>query len=237
MVMRGSSIIAVLRHADYHQPLGVPSASLPYPLTKKGELQAKSAAKAILSFCNSSNLQIIPVIDTSKFLRAYQTGALIAEALKHETGDQYVLAEYTELAERSVGAVANLTVSEIEQLLDQDLRYDTPPHDWKSNSYYCLPFQGAESLISAGARVAAHLQKIAGELDVSVTPSLKIVIGHGAAIRHAAVHLGFMDLRNAAGCSMHHASALYICRKKDCHWSIVEGRWKQRVNKHDTAID
>jgi len=235
--MGKSSIIAVLRHADYHQPLDVPSATLPYPLTEQGKLQAKSAAKGILDFCNRHNLEIDTVIDTSRMLRAYQTGSLISEVLKHETGLSYELTEYSELAERSVGAVANLTVTQIEKLLEQDPRYASPPPDWKSSSYYSLPFQGAESLINAGARVAAYFQKLADKLGGSKNPHLKIVVGHGAAIRHAAVHLALLNLNEAANFSMHHASALYLYREDNYRWTIVEGYWKLRNKEYDTAID
>tara|TARA_R110002072_G_scaffold1780_13_gene14979 strand:- start:61641 stop:62330 length:690 start_codon:yes stop_codon:yes gene_type:complete len=218
--MYTTPVFALTRHGDYRQPQGVPSALLPYPLTEEGIVQARAAGLVCEGFAKDNKLTVLPVLDCSRQLRAWQTATLLAESM---TGE-YTVDEYPELSERSVGAVANLTVQQIEAVLSDDPRYGAPPDDWKSDSHYCLPFQGAESLIQAGERVAAHIQQ---QIQTITQPCLKIIVGHGAAIRHACVQLGILDLSTVRTVSMHHAAPVFITYS-DGQWRKVGGQWKLR---------
>lgn len=219
-------VIALIRHGDYHQPLGVPSALLPYALTNQGESQARQAAAELTDFAAARGLTIANGLHSSRQLRAWQTASIIAA----ELGSGFTVSEFAELAERSVGAVANLTVAQIEQILREDPRYAEPAAGWKSDSHYCLPFQGAESLMQAGARVAAHIEESANNI---VDPScLKVIVGHGAAIRHGCAHLNILDLEMVRSISMHHAKPVYISRQSGV-WRHVAGEWKSRKSQAD----
>lgn len=220
-----SSVIAILRHADYEQPANVPSAWLPYPLTEVGASQAREAVPAITAFAETGGLTICPVIDSSRMLRAWQTARILATGLGLATID-----EFDDLAERSVGAAANLTTIEIEQLLAVDPRYSGAPQGWKSSTDYRLPFQGAESLNEAGLRVAGHVDSCMKGLP---SASLKIIVGHGASIRHAAMHLGILARDQVGAVSMFHARPVFL-RKTGHKWEKVGGDWKSRTSNEVT---
>ncbi len=222
-------VVALLRHADYEQPADVPSAHLPYPLTAEGIVQAKQGASQLLDLIREQNLKISPVIECSRMLRAWQTASLIAEYFE-AAGISVTLTEFDALAERSVGAAANLTVAQIEQILANDPRYEQPAGNWKSTSDFRLPFQGAESLSEAGARVAAHLEHAA---DGCTDGELKIVVGHGASMRHAAAHLGVLSRDEVGLYSMYHAAPVLIARV-DGRWLQVAGEWKLRQRPEDS---
>jgi len=250
--MPSLSVIALIRHGDYRQPVGVPSALLPYQLTDLGFQQARDAAASCVIYAEQNGLTIDPILDSSMQLRAWQTATLMAESFSEEQADvaaAFGVQEFSDLSERSVGAVANLSVAAIELLLAEDPRYPSPPPGWKSNSHYCLPFQGAESLTEAGKRVAHHLQWRADQFDLlpNQLPNqlskqlskqlynqqrLKIVVGHGAAIRHACVHLGLLDLESVSTISMHHARPVFVA-KDDTGWHMVGGAWKSRSANND----
>ena len=238
--MHKSSVIALIRHGDYQQPIGVPSALLPYQLTDLGFHQARDAAASCVNYAAQLGLTIDPILDSSMQLRAWQTATLMAESFfkekpceefneESDVVGSFGVEEFSDLSERSVGAVANLTVSAIEKLLTDDPRYAQPPSGWKSNSQYCLPFQGAESLLQAGERVAGHVQWRMEQLNEPFDKRrLKIIVGHGAAIRHACVHLGLLELESVAAISMHHARPIFIA-KEEFGWRMVGGAWKLRT--------
>lgn len=165
-------------------------------------------------------------------LRAWQTADIIAARLKQLLGQDFSIAEYSELAERSVGAMANLTVDEIENIMALDPRYAAPPSGWKSNSDYCLPYQGAESLNQAGCRVAGHLESVCESMLKEGIDCLKIVVGHGASIRHAALQMGLLTREGVGQVSMYHAVPVYLSRRQDC-WVKLAGEWKVRVKDSD----
>ncbi len=217
-------VIAILRHADYEQPADVPSAWLPHPLTEGGVRQAQDAASLVRDFARANDLTIDPVIDASHMLRAWQTADILRGRLELQSVE-----EFEALAERSVGAVANLTTGEIEELLFADPRYDTPPAGWKSDTDYQLPFQGSESLFQAGERVAQHIMG----RESGMSPSqLKIIVGHGASLRHAAMHLGILNRENVGRVSMFHAKPVFLAREGG--WQKVGGAWKPRNNNEVT---
>ena len=232
--------IALIRHGDYEQPADVPSALLPYGLTTKGADQARACVALIHAFCRSHQLVVRPVLHCSRQLRAYQTATIIAAGLKdggagdiyggEAGGADYVVEEFGELAERSVGAMANLTMQAIESIVDADPRYPSLPEGWKSSSDYCLPYQGAESLRQAGTRVAAHICRF----WPAIAPrQVQVIVGHGAAIRHAAAKLGILAEADIARLSMHHARPVFITCDNAGGWHQVGGEWKTRQRAGD----
>lgn len=225
--------MTLIRHGDYHQPEAVPSALLPYALTREGEQQARVASEPVLDFSKRHGLDCLDTIDCSLQLRAWQTANLLAESMTSHLNQPFQIEEFPALSERSVGAMANLSVIEIEKIISLDPRMSNPPRCWKSNSEYRLPFQGAESLMEAGKRVADHIEALA-DTHVATTDrgSLKIVVGHGASIRHAALHLGLLSLDNVSKVSMHHARPIFIT-KKDGEWRLLAGDWKLREHSND----
>jgi len=225
--------IALIRHGDYQQPVGVPSALLPYPLTLKGEAQARQCGGLILDFCRTQNLRLVPQLDCSRQLRAWQTATLIAEAVSLETQPNAAIlqvSEFESLSERSVGAVANLDIATIAAIVAADPRYSPLPNGWKSDRNFRLPFQGAESLQMAGERVASHLRDA---WQVLMEGELKVIVGHGAAMRHAAAQLGLLTASQVAGLSMHHAQPVYISRDEQGNWFQLAGEWKIRRQAGD----
>lgn len=209
----GKRVLALIRHGAYAQPPGVPSAHLPYALTVEGRVQAAEAALRIAAWAEAEGLEVDDVIDCSRMLRAWETATLIGAALTARTGQRFVCHEFESLAERSVGAAANLSVDAIEALLRDDPRYELPARGWKRDAEYCLPFQGAESLAQAGERVARHLAACGRGRAERCQPgrdSLKLVVGHGGAFRHAASSLGALSPEQVADLSMQYCDPIYF---------------------------
>ncbi|WP_428354092.1 histidine phosphatase family protein [Methyloprofundus sp.] len=227
-------IAALIRHGDYQQLSDTPSAHQPFALNAKGLTQGTELAAILNSFCNAQQCQIQPMIATSKLLRAWQTAQQLLIDLNQP---RMQIQQYADLAERCVGSVANLTVAQIRELIKLDPRLDDLPSDWKSDSHYCLPFQGAESLLDAGQRVAKLLT---AEIQIlqqqSSSDQLKIFVGHGAAFRHAAYHLGIIDYEQIALLSMFHCQPVYIECLQDGSWQHIGGAWKIR-SEHSQYTD
>ncbi len=226
-------IAALVRHGDYHQLAGTPSAHQPFPLTPRGESQARNAATAIGETIRSEGWDLCPVIDSSRMLRAWQTARIISDLLAETDASPLRLESFEQLAERGLGSAANLSVAQIEAVLACDPRFEAPPENWKANSRFRLPLQGAESLLEAGERVAAHLrQRMTALGKVSARDSLKLFVGHGAAFRHAAFVLGVLEWDDIARLSMHHAQPVYLEMLKEGVWRHVRGNWKIRATSH-----
>ncbi|HYQ71418.1 MAG TPA: histidine phosphatase family protein [Gammaproteobacteria bacterium] len=223
-------IAALIRHGDYAQLPDTPSAHQPFPLTADGERQAREAAASIRDACTRNGWQLEADIDSSRMLRAWQTARIIAFELADLAPSGLTVTSFDTLAERSVGAVANLSLTQIEEVIHRDPRFPDLPEDWKSDSHYRLPLQGAESLVEAGERVAAHLQACAAGLAVTPdVPRLKLFVGHGAAMRHAAWHLGVLEFTQIAQLSMYHGRPVYIECRPDGSWHHAGGDWKVRL--------
>lgn len=226
------SIIAILRHADYNQPSGVPSALLPYPLTDMGVAQAEAAAESLAAFSRDNHVPILPDLHSSHMLRAWQTARVIGDCLEQVFACEFNVLEFDVLAERNVGAMANLTVTQIEDIMAADPRYAAPPTNWKSSSDFCLPFQGAESLVTAGQRVAGHCRDAIATLDQRDNPCIRVIVGHGASIRHAAMDLGLLKADEVSSVSMYHASPMYLTCENGV-WQLLSGKWKPRTKSTD----
>jgi len=219
-------LAALIRHGDYHQRSGAPSAHQPYPLNVAGQEHARQAAATVRDVLQQYDWQLDPIIESSRMLRGWQTAQIIAETLDSPATS---VESFDALAERGMGSLANLTVSEIEQILKQDPRYPEAPPDWKSNSNYCLPLQGAESLMQAGRRVAGHLrERMAALPENAKVDQLKLFVGHGAAFRHAAHHLGVLAFDQIAALSMYHGRPVFLENLPDGSWQQVAGEWKVR---------
>lgn len=222
-------IAAIVRHGDYHQRHQTPSAHQPFALTERGTIQAQAAAQSIRVMLEQTGWNLYNAMDCSRLQRAWQT----AEIMRTELSDCFLqpanLLQTDSLAERGLGSAANLSVAEIEAILAQDPRYSSPPADWKSNSHYCLPLMGAESLMQAGERVAYHLrcrlQQLAAEV---IDDTLQVFVGHGAAFRHAAHLLGVLQFEQIAALSMHHGEPIYLEYHPGGDWTQVGGYWKVR---------
>jgi 2,3-bisphosphoglycerate-dependent phosphoglycerate mutase len=154
---------------------------------------------------------------------------------------RFSVAEFLALSERSVGAGANLSVDAIAEALALDPRHPPLPPGWKAHPRFRLPVPGAESLLMAGARVAAHIEARVHELRQAPPGSgglLKLFISHGGALRHAAVCMGALELETVAKVSMHHCGYVLVEHSPDPdggpgRWHMIGGRWKQRSSATD----
>jgi 2,3-bisphosphoglycerate-dependent phosphoglycerate mutase len=230
-------IAALIRHGDYRQLADTPSAHQPFPLTAEGEDQSLQAASAIRDALDKQGWTLSAKIDSSRLLRAWQTAHIICDSLADCLPLPAELDSFDALAERSLGSAANLSIARIESIIREDPRFTELPADWKSNSHFRLPLQGAESLMQAGERVADHLQQQMQALaDSASTDSLRLFVGHGAAFRHAAHHLGLLSFEQIAQLSMYHAQPVYIEYLPGNGWRHIEGEWKIR-SQHSEYTD
>ena len=225
-------IAAIIRHGDYYQIPGAPSAHQPFPLNADGEKQAAESADSIASILRQHNWSLNPEIDCSRMLRGWQTAQIIADSLGEKLSRQLQLQSFDELAERSVGCAANLTSEQIRDIIHNDPRYTDLPDDWKSNSEYRLPLQGAESMLEAGERVASHLLRRMSALPDEDTDTLKLFVGHGAAFRHAAYHLGVLSFGQLRELSMFHCQPVLIEYLPGGAWRHIGGEWKLRSEQN-----
>ncbi|WP_425049254.1 histidine phosphatase family protein [Psychromarinibacter sp. S121] len=220
--MADRGYVAFLRHGDYRQRAGAPSARQPYPLTEKGLRQAADGADALAAMVAAHGLTLAPVIYSSRQLRAWQTADAVADRLRSLGHRVDGIEQTSALAERGLGSAANLTVDEIESVLRDDPRYGAPPVGWKSDSDYRLLLEGAESLMDAGQRVARHI-------EATTQPGLVTIhVGHGASFRHACCCLGILEKAQIAALSMFHAQPSLICHEPDGSWQHLDGAWKIR---------
>lgn len=230
-------IAALIRHGDYHQLADTPSAHQPFPLNARGMEQAKQAALQMRSTLEgtfeSSDWTLDSEVDSSMLLRAWQTARIFCDELSDRFPSPPVIGCHEALAERGLGSAANLTTRQIAEVIAADPRYETPPVDWKSDSHYRLPLQGAESLMEAGHRVAEHMTRQMARMaregahDESCN-RVKLFFGHGAAFRHAAHLLGVLAFDDIARLSMYHAEPVYLEYDADGDWRHLAGRWKVR---------
>jgi 2,3-bisphosphoglycerate-dependent phosphoglycerate mutase len=217
-------IAALIRHGDYHQLADVPSAQQPFPLTAEGREQAHKGAAELMDVITARGWSLYPDIDSSNMLRAWQTAQIVAGGCGAKS-----VACFDALAERGLGCAANLTLAQIEHILRDDPRYPPPPANWKADHHYSLPLQGAESLIEAGRRVAEHIERRMADLTrAGGGARVAVFVGHGAAFRYAAFHLGALQLDRVAALSMHHGRPVLLESSADGRWRHVAGEWKLR---------
>ena len=230
------TIAALVRHGEYHQQADTPSAHQPYSLTTEGKLAVLDAADDFADLLEQQALTLADRVDSSHMLRAWQTAMIFVDRLYQHDMPTTLIDSYDSLAERGVGSVANLSIQHIEKLIVEDPRYEEPPLGWKSDSHYCLPFQGAESLMQAGQRVAGHLQHQMQVLSSTAhVDTVKLFVGHGAAFRHAAHHLGILEFEQLARLSMFHAQPVLLEYIVDGGWRHILGDWK--IRDMDNGLD
>lgn len=220
---------AFIRHGAYEQLSNTPSALQPFELTSAGEREVRAQARAFAQFLITSRYQLDPVIDCSTLLRAWQTAQIYAEELNAYFSDKPTIKQYSSLCERSVGAAANLSIHDIERVISIDPRFATPPKGWKSDSDYCLPFDGAESLMQAGERVARHINNWRNSSQALQSGDIKLFVGHGASIRHAAFQLDIINFCDIKKLSMHYGHPV-VLEFNDSKLQPVRlyGDWKHR---------
>ena len=206
-------MLAWIRHGEYAQPPGVPSAHLPHGLTPRGQEQARAAAHAVSQYAAQHALEIHAILDCSRLRRAWETAHLLARELERLGSPALTVQEFDDLGERGLGAAANLTIEQIEAVLAADPRFEVPPPGWKRDPSYVLPLPGAESLEHAGRRVARHVT--ARMRALTGRSSLKLFVGHGGAFRHAARELGLLSAADVQRLSMQHATPLYFEHRTD----------------------
>ena len=222
-------IAALIRHAAYRQLPETPSAHQPFPLTDDGVTQAHQAGVALRETVEQNGWALSPSVDSSLLLRAWQTAQIIVDELVDRFPQSPQITGFDELAERGLGSAANLTISQIEAIIREDPRFPELPVDWKSNSRFRLPLQGSESLLEAGERVATHMNRQMETLTESITTdTLKLFIGHGAAFRHAAYHLGVLNFEQIAQLSMYHVKPVFLEFRPGHGWRHIGGEWKVR---------
>lgn len=211
-----------LRHSEYEQPKGVPSALLPHPITKEGIEQAENGAEKLVKFFKSKGMSPKRIVSSS-LLRAYQTSLIFKKTIEKELNISLELIETDNLTERKLGAMANLTVKEIESVIAKDPRLENPPKGWKSSRDYKLPFIGAESLKDAGKRVFETINE-------ECKNGLTIFVGHGASFRNAAIEFKFLKEEDLPKLSMHNSEPLGF-ENSNGKWELVFGDWKIRDKK------
>ncbi|MGS2743390.1 histidine phosphatase family protein [Halomonas sp. LS-001] len=220
--------LALIRHGEYAQLAQTPSALQPFPLTRKGAEDVRCQAHQFGEWLSTSGYQLNTEIHCSTLLRAWQTAEIYREELAAVGAGHLSTRSFSALCERSVGAVANLSVKEIESIVALDPRLTALPEGWKSTSDFRLPFEGAESLLEAGERVAGHLSALLEAQAAQETGRrLQIIVGHGASIRHACYHLGVIPFSEIHRLSMFYGQPV-VFERQEHDWSRVYGHWKHR---------
>lgn len=230
-------ILGFIRHGDYQQLADTPSAHQPFGLSDRGKTDACLEAQKLCRFILHEGWQLLPHIDCSNMLRSWQTAEIFRVILEASLDLSLSTQSYDALAERSVGSVANLTVKEIEDIVNNDPRYPRLKEGWKSDSDFCLPFQGAESLMTAGHRVATHLNTQMADITRKSDTQLKLCVGHGASFRHAAYHFGVIDAEEIAQLSMYHSRPIFLELLEDGSWQHIAGEWKYRSSAAAIPMD
>ena len=222
-------IAALMRHGDYFQLPETPSALQPFPLTQAGVQQAERAVGLLKGVLEMFGWSLHPVVDSSCLLRGWQTAEVICRGLEQQGSEPLEIEQFDDLAERSLGSGNNLSRRQIEAAIQADPRFGSLPDDWKANSHFQLPLQGAESLMQAGQRVAAHLDARLATLEQAVErDTVKLFVGHGAAFRHAAHQLGVLEFEEIAKLSMYHCRPVFLEREFAGAWTHLTGDWKVR---------
>ena len=108
---------ALMRHGQYQQAPDTPGAHQPHPLTPAGEAQARRGAGSLLEIAHGEGWRVDRVVDSSTILRAWQTATLSSRVFAARLGSSFRVTPFQELAERSVGSAANLTMKQIRSVV------------------------------------------------------------------------------------------------------------------------
>lgn len=221
---------AFVRHGHFDRPDEVASAHSLFPLSAKGEEQARRAAGPILGFCEEFDLELDSRIESSQLLRAWQTAKWIAESLEARLDRHFDVLQRDELIERGLGSCANLTFTRIREMLEADPRIGPLPVNWRRTPEFRLPVQGAESLMQAGARTAARVAASIDSIpDDDPRDVMRLFVAHSGCLRHAAVQLGAIDVRAVPGLSMDFTQTVLIEKLRNGDWVHVAGQFKKQI--------
>lgn len=227
---RGRRVAAFIRHGHFDRPDATASAQSLYPLSAQGRVQAAEAVGPILELCADLGLEVDARIEASQLLRAWQTAKLLSESLGERTGRHFHVIERDELIERGLGSATNLCFDRIEALLGADPRQAQLPKGWRRMPEFRLPVQGAESLMQAGARVAARVAaSLDGIPEDDPRDLVRLFVAHSGCLRHAAVALGAIDVRVVPGLSMDFAQTVMIEKLPGGDWVHVGGQFRKQL--------
>ena len=224
----GRRIAVLVRHGAFDRPEQTASAHSFYPLNTLGREQAVAAATPILQMCEEQGVELDSRIEASQLLRAWETANLLGESLSEKTGQSFHVVQRDELIERGLGSATNMTFDRIHELLAADPRLAPLPAGWRRMPEFRLPLPGAESLMQAGARVAA---RISASMDaISETDSRdvgRLFVAHSGCLRHAAVVLGALDVRIVAELSMDFTQAVMLEKLPNGDWIHLAGAFQK----------
>jgi 2,3-bisphosphoglycerate-dependent phosphoglycerate mutase len=224
-----SRFIAVfMRHGALKQPAGIVGGNLPFPLTAAGENQAADAGQRLAALADEMNFKVDDDLECSPNEGVWQTAAIIGEELEDLTHRSYRALERAEMSGRSLGSAANLKAAQIKSLIEEDLRFTNAPKDWLSNSDYRPPFAGVETLGAAGERLGGFIRQRTGEMWPHLTgDTLKVFLGHGSALLHAAAYLGVLPAKRAARLALPHAGWALIEFNAAGQCSLLSADWRK----------
>ncbi|MCA9506058.1 MAG: phosphoglycerate mutase family protein [Myxococcales bacterium] len=227
---RGRRVAGFVRHGHFDRPENTASGHSLLPLSELGRDQARRAADPILDYCEEFALELDARIEASQLLRAWETAKVLAESLEARTGRRFYVVERNELVERGLGSCANLTFDRIHALIDADPRLAPLPAGWRRMPEFRLPVQGAESLMMAGARVAARVAASLGSIpDEDPRDVLRLFVAHSGCLRHAAVQLGALDVRAVPGLSMDFAQSVLFEKLPNGDWIHLAGQLRKFI--------
>ncbi len=234
-VARGRRVAAFVRHGHFDRPEGTASAHSLYPLSAEGRGQAERAAGPVLEMCQDLALEMDARIEASQLLRAWETANLLGQALTERmaerTGQRFHVIQRDELIERGLGSAANMTFERIHELLAADPRLGALPDGWRRMPEFRLPVQGAESLMQAGARVAARVATSMDSIpDEDPRDLVRIFVAHSGCLRHAMVVLGALDVRTVPGLSMDFAQTIMVEKLPNGDWVHVGGQFRKHLS-------
>lgn len=227
---RGRRVAAFVRHGHFDRPEGTASAHSPRPLSPTGRAQADGAAARIAALCADHGLEIDKRIEASQLLRAWETANVLSASLERETGRRHHVIQRDELIERGLGSAANLSLDQIATLLAADPRIGPLPEGWRRMPEFRLPLPGAESLMQAGARVAARVAASVDSIpDDDPTDVARLFVAHSGCLRHAAVVLGAIDVRHVAGLSLGFLGCVLLEKLPSGQWVHLAGEFAKHV--------
>lgn len=226
----GRRVAVLVRHGHFERPDETASAHSLLPLSETGHAQAAAAAAEIAARCAEQGLQIDKRIEASQLLRAWQTAGVLAERLTEHTGTEHHVIQRDEMIERGLGSAANLTFPRIRELVEADPRLGPLPEDWRRTPEFRLPLPGAESLMDAGKRTAARIAQSIDSIPADDPRDLaRLFVAHSGCLRHAAVVLGAIDVRQVSGLSMDFVQAVMVERGAEGSWRIVGGEFRKHI--------
>jgi 2,3-bisphosphoglycerate-dependent phosphoglycerate mutase len=234
-VARGRRVAAFVRHGHFDRPEGTASAHSLYALSAEGRGQAERAAGPVLEMCQDLALEIDARIEASQLLRAWETanilGHALTERMAERTGQRFHVIQRDELIERGLGSAANMTFDRIHELLAADPRLGPLPDGWRRMPEFRLPVQGAESLMQAGARVAARVATSMDSIpDEDPRDLVRLFVAHSGCLRHAMVALGALDVRTVPGLSMDFAQTIMVEKLPNGDWVHVGGQFRKHLS-------